>query len=87
MRSSTTAAFPGSARVSPSGACTTTLTLAWSKALVAPGKSSAWRSAACSEGMPGMVKLSDIGLEKAAARPMITASTTTHAAMKNGQRR
>ena len=37
---------PGSDSVSPSGAATTTLTVAWSKASWACGKSSCWRSAA-----------------------------------------
>ena len=72
---------------SPSGAATTTLTVAWSKASCAPGKSSDWRSAASSEGMPGIEKLSVVGLAKVAAKPPTAIISTNQPAMKIGQRR
>ena len=51
----------------PFGAATTTFTEAWSKASADPGNSSDWRSAAFSEGMPGIEKASLIGLDRVAA--------------------
>ena len=86
-RSSTCAATAGSDSVRPSGAATTTWTVARSKASTAPGKSSDCRSAARSEGMPGIEKESDIGLAKPAARAPTPIRATSQAATNTGQRR
>ena len=71
----------------PSGAATTTLTLASSNASSASGNSSCWRSAASSDGMPGIVNSSDIGLENAAATLPSTTAKISQPAMKSGHRR
>ena len=86
-RVSTAFELAGSESVVPFGAWTTTVTEAWSRASAEPGNSSDWRSAAFSDGMPGMVNASLMGLEKPAAMVMTAMSSTSQPAMKNGQRR
>ena len=84
---STCLRFCGSESFSPFGAATTTLTEAWSKASVAFGKSSACRSAARSEGMPGIEKESLIGFDMVAATVPTPAIAISQAARNSGQRR
>ena len=86
-RSSTALEYVGSVRSWPSGAATTTFTVAWSKASTAPGKSSACRSAAFSDGMPGIENASVIGLDSVAATVPTVSIAISQAARKRGQRR
>ena len=86
-RASTAFEYVGSARVCPSGAATTTVTVAWSKASWDSGKSSAWRSAAFSDGMPGMENASVIGLDIVAATAPTASMATSQPARKKGHRR
>jgi hypothetical protein len=87
MSASTASEYAGSSSRCPSGAATTTVTPAWSKASTEPGKSSACRSAAFSDGMPGMEKASVIGLDMVAAIAPTPTMATSQAARKSGQRR
>ena len=86
-RASTAFEGPGSVSVWPCGAATTTLTVAWSKASCACGNSSCCRSAASSEGMPGMEKVSVVGLASVAAAVPTTITATSQRAITIGQRR
>ena len=61
--------------------------VAWSKASAEPGNSSACRSAAFSDGMPGMENASVIGLDMVAATVPTASIATSQPAMKNGHRR
>ena len=84
-RSSTAPEYAGSVSACPSGAATTTLTVAWSKASTAPGKSSACRSAAFSDGMPGIENASVIGLDRVPATVPTAIIAISQAARKRGQ--